>query len=277
MPTELRKPKTILFPVDLSEESASTIALLSALVRRFESRIVVLFALEPVDYPIAQLRTEMFETRSRVEVARAQLVAFLDQHGLNFPHEIRVEEGKPAAVIVEVAEEIDADLICMPTRGRGAFRKFLLGSTTAKVLNDAPIPVLTGTHLDNPQGQPPRNVSNIVCALCLDDRGTKALEAAALLTVAFNATLTVVHAIERTNPSPLEQVEETVGKLNLQLPSAPEIIVTEGDVAQLIHSVSLERQADLVVIGRSVAGPVGRLRSQSYAIIRSAPCPVLSV
>jgi nucleotide-binding universal stress UspA family protein len=36
--------------------------------------------------------------------------------------------------------------------------------------------------------------------------------------------------------------------------------------------------ADLVVIGRSCGnGVVGRLRTNSYAIIRECPCPVISV
>jgi nucleotide-binding universal stress UspA family protein len=37
-------------------------------------------------------------------------------------------------------------------------------------------------------------------------------------------------------------------------------------------------QADALVIGRgSAAGLFGRLRSNAYAIIRQAPCPVVSV
>ena len=277
MRTELCNPKTILFPVDLSEHSASAGVLVSALARRFESRVVVLFALEPVEYPIELLGSEIFETRSRTDAARAHLIKFLDQHDMDIPHELRVEEGKPASVIVHVAEEINADLLCMATRGRGPFRKFLLGSTTAKVLNDAPVPVLTGTHMDNPGGRPVAELRSIVCALGLDDRGRTALEAAALLAGVFNARLTVVHAREKTSPSTCEQIDEITRSLGRQLPGTPDIVISDGDVAQLIHEVSKERQADLVVIGRSAPGPVGRLRTQSYAIVRSAPCPVLSV
>jgi nucleotide-binding universal stress UspA family protein len=39
-----------------------------------------------------------------------------------------------------------------------------------------------------------------------------------------------------------------------------------------------EHRSDLLVIGRSShSGLAGRLRTHSYAIIREAPCPVISV
>ena len=40
------------------------------------------------------------------------------------------------------------DLIVMPTHGYGPFRRFILGSVTAKVLHDADCPVMTGVHLE---------------------------------------------------------------------------------------------------------------------------------
>jgi nucleotide-binding universal stress UspA family protein len=278
MRTELCKPKVILFPVDMSEHSAAAAELVSALVRRFDSRVLVLFALEPVDYPVELLGGAMFDTRSRTDMARERVVEFLRTQGVAFPHEVRVEEGRPAETIVKVAEEMDADLICMPTRGRGPFRQFLLGSTTAKVLNDAHVPVLTGAHLEESHWAGPE-LRNIVCALALDDRGKTALSAAALLARVFQAQLTVVHADENGSGSATEQVDDFVTEITnaTEFAAAPHVVICEGDVAPTVHGVAKERHADLVVIGRSTPGPAGRLRTNSYAIVRSAPCPVLSV
>ena len=277
MRTELCKPKTILLPVDLSKHSASAVTLVSSLVRCFQSRVVVLYALEPVEHPFEEFASGMMETRPRAEVTRGQLDTFLRRHHVEFPYELRVEEGKPAAVIVQVAEEIDADLICMPTRGRGPFRRFLVGSTTAKVLNDAHVPVLTGTHLDDPANGQLSQLRSIVCALSLDESGKTALSAAALLAGGFKARLTVVHAIEKANPSPGPEVERMLRSLDGQVQPEPGIVVSDGDVCRVVEQAAKEQQADLVVIGRSAPGPLGRLRTNSYAIVRSAPCPVLSV
>ena len=56
--------------------------------------------------------------------------------------------GDPAKKIICFARETEIDLIMMPTRGGGTFRRFLLGSVTAKVLDDATCPVWTDAHLD---------------------------------------------------------------------------------------------------------------------------------
>jgi len=277
MRAELRAPKSILFPVDLSEHSASAAALIAALERRFQSRVVVLFALEPVDHPIELLGGNMFDTRSRPAVAKEHLAEFIARHHINFPHELRVEEGDSASVIVQVAEEINADLICMSTRGHGAFRSFLLGSTTAKVLNDAQVPVLTSTHVHGSSDQAVPELRSIVCAFAPDDRGRTALSAALLLAKDYDASLTVVHAQESGDKSVADEVERSVKTAGAQPSTAPQIVVSVGSVPQVVHSVAKDRRADLVVIGRSTPGPLGRLRSNSYAIVRSAPCPVLSV
>ena len=60
----------------------------------------------------------------------------------------------------------------MPTHGRGPFRRFVLGSVTAKVLHDAPCPVWTSAHLDENSTPMPSNLSNILCAVDLDDTGS---------------------------------------------------------------------------------------------------------
>ena len=278
MRNDLCRPKTILFPVDMSEHSASAAGLVSALVRRFDSRVVVLHVVEPVDYPIELLGGAMFDARSRTDVTRGHLVQFLRTHGVEFAHDVRVEEGRPAETIVRVAEEIDADLICMPSRGRGPFRHFLLGSTTAKVLNDAQVPVLTGAHLEDAGSRTITELRSIVCALALDDRGKIALSAAALMARVFQAQLTIVHVDEEpTRASASERVHEFVRNSGTEFGQPPHILVCEGDVAPAVEGVAKERRADVVVIGRSTPGPLGRLRAESYAIVRSAPCPVLSV
>jgi nucleotide-binding universal stress UspA family protein len=46
----------------------------------------------------------------------------------------------------------------------------------------------------------------------------------------------------------------------------------------MVRNVAMRKRADLVVIGRGcIQNGRGRLRANAYAIIREAPCPVLSV
>jgi len=54
----------------------------------------------------------------------------------------KVRIGKPYQQIVQLAEEIQADLVVMGVRGRGALDVAVFGSTTYRVLQLGPCPVM---------------------------------------------------------------------------------------------------------------------------------------
>jgi nucleotide-binding universal stress UspA family protein len=53
-----------------------------------------------------------------------------------------VEEGRPASVIVSIADRVDADVIVVGRRGRGRAIEFLLGSVSRELTVQATRPVL---------------------------------------------------------------------------------------------------------------------------------------
>lgn len=55
---------------------------------------------------------------------------------------IIVRQGRPFAAILEVAREVDADLIIATTHGYTGVNHLLLGSTAENVVRKAPCPVL---------------------------------------------------------------------------------------------------------------------------------------
>jgi nucleotide-binding universal stress UspA family protein len=59
-----------------------------------------------------------------------------------FEVEVHVREGDPAHVLLDVAEENDADLIAVGARGRGALQRFALGSVSSKLSHNAPTSLL---------------------------------------------------------------------------------------------------------------------------------------
>jgi len=61
--------------------------------------------------------------------------------------ETAVREGTPATEIVEYADEVDADVIAVGTRGRHGDHAFLLGSVAESAVRRAPMPVLTVRQL----------------------------------------------------------------------------------------------------------------------------------
>ena len=84
---------------------------------------------------------------TRIEEAASEMMAeFLDRmgkaHGKTLQGlESRLVAGIPVTRIIEVAEEIDAQLIVMGSQGRTGLPHMLLGSKAEKVAQMSPIPV----------------------------------------------------------------------------------------------------------------------------------------
>ena len=122
--------ETVLFPIDQSRQTMETAAVALQLAQQHHSRMVLLSVVESE------------EGAMHDAAAVAQL---LDQAKGSFQQagvacEVIEREGRPAFVIGDVADEINADLIVMGTRGitlEGDQQ-----STAARVIQLAPCPVL---------------------------------------------------------------------------------------------------------------------------------------
>jgi nucleotide-binding universal stress UspA family protein len=56
--------------------------------------------------------------------------------------ETSVEPGEAGPVLCEQAKTLNADVVVVGSRGRGAIRRMLLGSVSTYVVHNAPCPVL---------------------------------------------------------------------------------------------------------------------------------------
>jgi len=110
-------------------------------------------------------------------------------------------DGDPADVIVEWVKSERIDLVAMPTHGYGEFRRFLIGSVTAKVLHDVWCPVLTGVHLEEQPAAEHGKMSNVLCAIDLGPQSPDVLKCASQLAADLKAPLTVVHAVTPLGPA----------------------------------------------------------------------------
>ena len=68
---------------------------------------------------------------------------FLKEYFKGIETEGRVVTGYAAEEIVNVAEDVHADLIVLGTHGRLGLDKFLFGSVAEKVIKTSPVPVLS--------------------------------------------------------------------------------------------------------------------------------------
>ena len=192
--------------------------------------------------------------------------------------------------IAKVARDRGFDLIVMPTHA-GVFRRMLLGSTTAKVLNDADCMVMTTQHAETISPRPLEH-REWVCAIGLSADSERVLRIASQLAETFHANLSLIHAIPAAQPGlPVQlDLEERVQSMEKQaardrfrelqrvVGSHARVSIAVGPIKDALTEAARRLQADVLVIGRSSQpGAQGRLRDLTYAVVRDAPCPVVSV
>ena len=286
------KLSKILVPVDFSQQAAGAVQHAAALARHFGAELTLLHV-NPILVPAVTAPLEFsgpidtgWITELEVQ-ARKKLETFHSAELGLLNVRRAVVTGDPAGRIVEFADREKPELIVMPTHGYGPFRRFLLGSITAKVLHDVACPVWTGAHIQESYGQNtfPSSWKWIGRVMCAIDPATAgpALMWARDIASEFGADLVVLHAVPDLEPKDpaatgAAQATRCVQCLMRNLSVAGEILIEEGDPAKVVQAAALRRNADLVVIGRSPhQGASGRLRTNAYSIVRDSPCPVVSV
>jgi len=282
----------ILFPVDFSARCASVVPSVRAMAQRFGAELTVLHVVDVapaagIAPPEAAAWATLIGAEQLRQSGKIALERFIEREFSGFPVKAETAEGDPAAMIVEYAREHGVSLIMMPTGGLGSFRRFLLGSVTAKVLHDTAVPVWTGVHSEEIAAHPPGRWARMLCALDDDPRDLPALRWVAAFASEQKMQLRLVHAVRgpedcEDNPSFREFLfrvaEEGIDKLQAQAGTKLEVCLQLGDPGPVVHRAAIGDSADMVVIGRGVIqARFGRLRSEAYEIIREAPCPVISV
>lgn len=134
----------VLVPTDGSEHAMAAIDHGLAIAERSDARVhavnivdVTDVAMDPSYTPPAELIAQL---ESEGEAATEIIATRAHAAGLDAVTEVR--EGFPAKDLLDYAEEHGIDLIVMGTAGRTGLNRFLLGSTTERVIRHAEMPVL---------------------------------------------------------------------------------------------------------------------------------------
>ena len=285
----------ILLPVDFSERSYGAARYVEALADKDTTEISVVHVTTPLNYELSALDvggtvlTELNADRS--EDLKRQLDSFAEEELRPFHVRRYLLEGDPAKRLTEFADHQRVSLIVMPTHGYGLFRRFLLGSVTAKVLHDAHCPVWTGVHLEDAPLPDKMQFKKIMVAVDLcPGQALKAISWGSQMAERTGAEMVIAHAYPSVEGRAGEYFDpnwrtyftqianDEVMRMQQKLGTNAELILESGDPAHVVCNLATLHKADLLVIGRgSAAGVFGRLRANAYAIIRQSPCPVVSV
>ena len=285
--------KRILFPVDMSEEDRKPAPFVKAMAGWFGSQIDMLYVHEflfpsyapPEDYTGTAVAIAEECRKQR----QAEFEAFLLSEFATANLHRTLVDGEAAQEIVSYAKANDVGLIMMPTHGYSPFRRFLLGSVTAKVLHDVACPVWTGVHTPELLSENPEKCDRLLCAIDIQPADARVIRWVAELARTRDCEVQLVHAVqgapdtddEREQPFReflLKAAHDAIGGLQKEVGTAFPVCVRGGKPEHVVHDAAQDLGADLVVIRRGQLNhPLGRLRTHTYSIIRESPRPVVSV
>ena len=282
----------ILFPVDFSPSCSAMAAYVKRAANLLGARVTLVHVFEPFGHDGFELSlrppSEIMEDQAIC--ARKKLDSFMVAEFPAVKCSRVVLAGDAATQIVHYSKTGEFDLIVMPTHA-GQFRRMLLGSTTAKVLNDADCPVLTSQHAQTIAPRPLEH-REWVCAIGLSAGSQRVLRLTSDAAAAARARLTVIHAIPDCDPALRQQLElcelgrpvekpEVLRRLEELIRAAGSgatIRIALSPVKDALLEAAQRSDADVLIIGRGPQpGALGRMRDLTYALVRESPCPVLSV
>lgn len=282
----------IIFPVDFSPSCMAMAPYVKRAAALFGAKVSLIYVFDLMSHngfelfvrPLPDIEEE------HLNIAQSKLNSFLNS---DFPvaESPRIlVSGDAATEIAQVARDGRFNLIVMPTHA-SSFRRMLLGSTTAKVLNDTDCPVLTSEHAETVAPRPLAH-REWLCAIGLGETSETVLRYANQAAEEVGAKLSIIHVIQAGDPELAAQLDleerassaerqealQRIADLQGKVGSRASVRIVVGSVKEALLGAMQGVDADALIIGRSPQpGAHGRMRDLTYAMVRSSPVPVLSV
>ena len=137
--------RTILVPLDFSDASRKALVYASWFAGQFGARLTLLHVIEPAGTPAFDKTSPAMPEREIVlERCRTELESIVEQEGIKpkLVERIDIRFGRSYGEIVDTARMLNIDLIIISTHGYTGWKRTIFGSTTERVVQQAPCPVL---------------------------------------------------------------------------------------------------------------------------------------
>jgi len=289
--------KSILCPVDFSEESRNALRFAAAFAVKFQGSVTVLNVVEPLLEHAARVRYGLDLPKGETEPALRTFVAETFSAASWLPGmAIEVRVGDAPAVILETAERQRHDLLVLGTRGLGGFRKLILGSTTERVLREARVPVIAvpggGVSVALEASGPRFTIKSILAATDFSQTASDAVRLAAGFAQSLDVTLLITHVVSPVvvpsqwqpyvDPADDERVRDAREQLDVWLRALGvqgEVVIGVGRPADSIAATAAKEGAGLIAMGlfgeRRRFAP--RPGSIAYRVLSDTQVPVMVI
>jgi nucleotide-binding universal stress UspA family protein len=282
----------ILFPTDGSDGAAFAFDHVVALAARHDATVHIVNVADATQNGILQIRGDDVEALER-EGDRIVRQAAEQAHRRGVDTVTEVLRGEPYREIVDYAERHGLDLVVMPTHGRRGLERFLLGSTSERVVRRAEVPVLTVRPDDDARvTHPYRDVlvptdgsdcANQALAIGVDiaeaeDAALHLLSAIAITALGVDVRTDVQMALLEESAHELLDESATFAD-DAGVEAAAKTVEYGPSIHQAILTYIDEHDIDLVVAGTHGRTGFDRyvLGSVTEYLVRTSPIPVLTV
>lgn len=289
------RPLKILLATDGSEDAALASRVAADLTARTASELHLVHAWQTLPQgPYSGTYSEYYYRITELEARRMleEQVELAKGSGAKVA-ETHLKMGPPSVIIADLAEQIDADLIVVGSRGLGPVKRIVLGSVSEGVVQHATRPTLVVRGEE--AAWPP---SRIVVGDDGSEDARKAGDLAGRIGRLFDTPGVLVRADpEPKLPPELPEYERNLfrglrednlkrerklldhraGELEELLGERPEVVLMADDPTTAILKAAGEDESTLIAVGSRGRGAVGRtfLGSVSTKVLRAAKGPVL--
>jgi nucleotide-binding universal stress UspA family protein len=305
--------KSIVCGVDFSPASPGVLRAAMALAERERVPLTVLHVLDPLLVQAARIEYEEGLIEASVDRDLKALIAQAAE-GLSIdPRAVRrlLRVGAPDGEILAQAAENPPTLVVMGTHGLSGVRRLFFGSTAARVIARATMPVLalpphavtpataeagvTATGVDAATaGAAPLALHRILVAVDFTTECMKAIKEAAALAARLNLPLTLLHAVptasglerwktflELDRDKRITRARQELEMLANEIAHerlAVRVIAAGGTIEEVINRIAGEEPGTLVVMGLRAPSllPPGS-GATAYRLLSITSSPVLIV
>lgn len=294
--------KTIVVPLDTSEESEVSLAVATQLTRRIGANLLLVSVIEaPSEFGVWLRANETIESWVDHHVDVDQYLTGVADGIEGVQVDTLVSTGNPAVEINLIAGEQPEPVIVMASHARTGVSRYAIGSVTASVLHDAICPVIVARATEHPpEGVTGGRLDRLLVALDGSDFAENALSGVQSVLGTSGLNLHLLQVVETTKwygstsadidyaafaiyiDAARETAKEYLAERARELEAAGHSVtweVRDGLVSEHVIDAAREFDAGLIVMATHGRTGLGRVFIGSVAerVIHDTDRPVLLV
>jgi nucleotide-binding universal stress UspA family protein len=276
--------KKILIPVDFSETANTALSHGVFMAKLHKAEVILLHTHETIIYTSAidySAISANVEYEALIEKSiKERLSDLVEKIHAESSVDVsaRMEIGRIYRSIIDVAKEVDADIIVMGTHGVSGVQEFLIGSNTFRVVTESPCPVLSLQSSVTKYG-----FKNIVLPIDDSHASRQKVNHAIEIAKSYGSVIHIAGLISSDEKDhvhrmniKIKQVEEYIKKHDIALTVK---VINGSNLANMAQTYAKEIAADLIIIMTEQEPHLTGFLIGPYAqqVVNHSIIPVLSI